>query len=578
MAEYESNPLSVVDYIVLALLLILLIGMGIYHGMAKRRPTTTRSFFLADRSVFSLPVALTLLASFISPVTLLGNAAETYVYGAQYVVDLMQRLASMLTIVLLYVPVFYDLDITTSYQYLQLRYGFPMRLLGAVCFLFQTIFYIAIVSYSPALVVNAVTNLNLWVIIVTTGLVCTFYSALGGIKAVIWTDVVLVIVIGGTTILIIISCTVMAGGVKQVWDINNAAGRLDIFTFPLDLTERMTFSSVFLGTYFSNLIIWGVSQTAVQRFLSSRTLKDAKRSLWINLPFSILVTGAATCQGIVLYAFYHTEDDTISPTSYCDETSGGCAGTPPPVYVHQPPNYTLPDQIIMIFVNQQFSNIWGYQGLFISCIFAGALSTVSSGINSMVAVTMEDIWKPLRRWLAKMRNKELEEDDKKDTRLSKILSLIFGLLTIVLAILTSRLGTLVTLVNSIFGIFGGPILAAFTLGMVWPRANSRAVLVGTLTSFILGLWIVIGSYVNADRLEDVIVVYRLSFLWYAMCTILTNITISVILSEIIRFLDPKERNKVVDPKLLCAWVRPKFVRNVSEVETKTDNDKITTEI
>ncbi|KAJ8037442.1 Sodium-coupled monocarboxylate transporter 1 [Holothuria leucospilota] len=595
MAESSTNPLSWVDYVVMSVLMLILIAMGIYYGAPKRRPSTTRSFFLADRNIFSLPIALTLLASFMSPVTLLGNPAETYVYGTQYIVDMLERLPVVIIVAEVIVPVFYGLDITTSYQvqlwfeftfivmhtikYLRRRYGLSMQLLGALIFFLQTAFYVAIVSFSPALVINAVTNLNLWIIIVTTGLVCTFYTTMGGMKAVIWTDVVLALVIGVTVILVIISCVVQAGGIVQVWEINKADGRTDFFTFPLDLTVRLTFCSVFFGTFINNLNLWGVSQTAVQRYLSAKSLRAAKMSMWLNFPFAILVTGAALFQGIALYAFYHTEDDSISPTVFCEDDQ--CTA-PPPTYVHPPPNYTSPDQILMIYVNQQFAHIPGYQGLFISCIFAGALSTISSGLNAMVAVSMEDIWKPFRKWLAKRRNEELEENETRDTRISKILSeylfknaFVYGLFTIGLALLSTRLGTLVTLVNSIFGVFGGPVLSAFLLGMLWKRTIGRAVFIGTAISFAIGMWMVIGSFVT-DGQDDVFYLYKISFLWYGVVTIIVNVFLSVILSEIFRCFDPKEREKKVDLSLLCTWLRPKSPDTKStddQLELKSEDDQ-----
>ncbi|PIK52149.1 putative sodium-dependent multivitamin transporter isoform X1 [Apostichopus japonicus] len=276
----------------------------------------------------------------------------------------------------------------------------------------------------------------------------------------------------GTSILVIVSCLIEAGGFGKVWEINRQDGRFEVFNFPVDPTTRTTFLSVVIGTFWSTLSIYGISQTAVQRFLSARSVKDAKWSMWLNVPFSTIVIGAATLQGVVLYAFYHTKTDVVSPTMYCDED---CTSPleQPVTYVNQPPNFTSPDQIVMIFVNQQFSHIPGYQGIFISCIFAGALSTISSGINSMVAVTIEDIWKPLRKWLKDHHQIQLHDNDARDTKISKILSVLFGLLSIGLAFLASRLGTLVTIINSVLGIFGAPILGAFLVGMLWRRAVPR---------------------------------------------------------------------------------------------------------
>ncbi|KAJ8045724.1 Sodium-dependent multivitamin transporter [Holothuria leucospilota] len=200
----------------------------------------------------------------------------------------------------------------------------------------------------------------------------------------------------------------------------------------------------------------------------------------------------------------------------------------------------------MYFVSQQFGHIPGYQGLFISCLFAGALSTVSSGLNAIVAVILIDIYKPIMEWIRRD-----QTNDASATLLAKILTLVFGLLTLALAFTASKLGTLVTLANSIFGALGGPLVASFLLGMFWKRANLWGVLIGTVVSFCFGAWISAGSLLNRDALN----IYQLSFNWYAAVTILTTVVVAVPLSEVFRFFLPSECGKTVDPNLLTPLVR-----------------------
>ncbi|XP_071834313.1 sodium-dependent multivitamin transporter-like [Apostichopus japonicus] len=563
-----ENPLGWVDFIVMSVMLVAAAGMGIYHGVARGGQKTTKRFFLADRNVYGLAIAMTLLASFISPVTLLGIPAEIYTYGGQYLAFTLTQSLLFPTIALVFVPVFHGLDITTAYEYLQLRYGLPLRILGACLFILQTCFYMAIVTYTPALAIEAVTAFDLWKTILITGVVCTFYTTLGGMKAVIWTDVMMFFVIFITCILVIVMGTAEAGGVSHVWETNKEAGRLNLFEFPFDPTVRMTFLGAVFGTWLNSLPLWAVGQTAVQRFLAAKSVRHAKLSVWLNLPFSTALVAIACVEGLVLYAFYN-EPSELFPTEAVYSREIGTApsnvtyptthGNTPP----SPPDLDKSDQILMYFVSEQFGHIPGYQGLFISCLFAGALSTVSSGLNAIVAVILVDIYKPLKKLIAERRHKQFVENDAHNTLIAKVLTFAFGAFTIVLSFTASKLGTLITIANSMFGALGGPLVATFLLGMFWKRANTWGVLIATLISFALGAWISAGSFLNREAL----ILYQISFNWYATLTISTTVLLAVPLSELFRYLIPAEQSKKVDPKLLATFIRPKMTDN----EVRTSN-------
>ncbi|KAJ8045722.1 Sodium-coupled monocarboxylate transporter 1 [Holothuria leucospilota] len=150
-----DNPLGWLDYTLMSIMLLIAAGMGLYHGLAHGGQKTTKRFFLADRNVYGLAIAMTLLASFISPVTLLGTPAEIYTYGGQYFMFTLMQFLLFPSIAIIFVPVFHGLDITTAYEYLQLRYGLPLRIVGACIFILQTCFYMAIVTFTPALAIEA---------------------------------------------------------------------------------------------------------------------------------------------------------------------------------------------------------------------------------------------------------------------------------------------------------------------------------------------------------------------------------------------------------------------------------------
>ncbi|KAJ8034161.1 Sodium-dependent multivitamin transporter [Holothuria leucospilota] len=253
-----------------------------------------------------------------------------------------------------------------------------------------------------------------------------------------------------TCILVLVTGSSQVGGVDEAWKINKNAGRLDIFTFPFDVTERMTFLSIVIGGAVNRLPMWAVSQTAVQRFLAAKSLRDAEISVWLNVPMLTLVIGVCCLEGLVMYAFYYGRSCHMS------------------VVADTPHGNIL--QILIYFVNEQFGHIPGYRGLFLSCLVAASLSTISSGLNAMASVALVDILGTYRA----MRDKDYlksRKNDKRDTTISRGFTILFGAISVGLAFITMKLGTIVSMFNSVFGAAGGPLVATFLLGIFWRRAN-----------------------------------------------------------------------------------------------------------
>ncbi|XP_071962458.1 sodium-dependent multivitamin transporter-like [Antedon mediterranea] len=555
-----TNPIGVLDYLVIGVVLAIAVITGIYHGFVNGGQQTTSQFLVADRSMFSLPIAMTLLASFISPVTLLGTPAEIYTNGGQYMMFVCCHILLYPTIAFIFIPVFHGLKITSAYQYLYHRFGTPLQILGASIFMFQTAFYMAIVLFTPALAVEAVTNFEFWKTILIGGIVCTFYTTLGGMKAVIWTDVFMFLVIFGTTMLVVIVGTLKAGGIDHVIESNMDAGRLDLLQFPVDLTARMSFLSLTIGGWMNAMPLWAISQTAVQRFLTARTVKDAQVSVLLNIPMVTLIILFVGYQGLILYTFYDDNMDFENSTDIINSTVDLVTGGP---------NISKSDQIMVYFISEQFGHIPAFQGLFIACLWSGTLSTVSSGLNAMIAVTLEDVIKPFRRKFIP----NLDVTDATDTRISKILTICFGAITVGLGFLATKMGSLVTMANSIFGAAGGPLLAAFTLGMFWKRANSRGTLIGVLISFCFGIFVSVGAAVNSGN-PDMLSIFKLSFMWYATFTWLIAVVIAIIASEIIRKIDSTEQAKVVDHSLLVPFLRPKRKKTTEQNGVRMEFEKL----
>ena len=176
-----------------------------------------------------LPVAFSLMASFMSAITLLGVSAETYTYGASFVLINISYIIGTPISAYIFLPVFYRLKITSIYEYLEMRYSRSVRIMASSIFMVQMIFYMSIVLYAPALALSAVTNISKWTSIMVVGIVCTLYCTIGGIKEVLWTDVFQSLLMFLSMFLIILKGSFDVGGLGKVIEIAANNSRLEFF-------------------------------------------------------------------------------------------------------------------------------------------------------------------------------------------------------------------------------------------------------------------------------------------------------------------------------------------------------------
>ena len=181
--------LSGADYAILVLFLLFSAAVGIYHALRGDRQRSAQQYLLANRDMHPIPVAISLVVSVLSAVTYLGTPAEVYVHGPQYWVVLLNKVIPIYIVVFSFCPLFYRLKVTSIYEYLDMRFGKVVRYTGVTINFVYLILYMGIVVYAPALALSAVTGISLIGSILAVGLVCTFYTTIGGITAVVWTDV-----------------------------------------------------------------------------------------------------------------------------------------------------------------------------------------------------------------------------------------------------------------------------------------------------------------------------------------------------------------------------------------------------
>uniref|UniRef100_A0A8C8BS83 Solute carrier family 5 member 8 n=1 Tax=Otus sunia TaxID=257818 RepID=A0A8C8BS83_9STRI len=444
---------TVWDYVVFAAMLVISAVIGVYYAFVGGGQKTSKDFLMGGRSMSALPVALSLTASFMSAVTVLGTPAEIYRYGAIFCIFAITYGLVVLCSAEIFLPVFYKLGITSTYEYLELRFNKYLRLCGTVLFIIQTI---GVKNRPSVFVPNAsftlvpfpsfsVTGFDLWGAVVATGVVCTFYCTLGGLKAVVWTDVFQVGIMVAGFSSVIIRAVVVQEGIGRIVNDSYYGGRLNFWDFNPNPLQRHTFWTIVIGGTFTWTGIYGVNQSQVQRYIACKSRFHAKLSLYINLVGLWAILACAVLCGLALYSIYKD----------CDPWTAK--------------QVSALDQLMPYLVLDILHDFPGVPGLFVASAYSGTLSTVSSSINALAAVTVEDLIRPYFRSLSEKKLSWISMG----MSMSKKISFPFF----------------------IFGMVGGPLLGLFALGILFSFSVLQGAFVGLVSGFVISLWVGIGSQI-----------------------------------------------------------------------------------
>ncbi|XP_070542478.1 sodium-dependent multivitamin transporter-like [Ptychodera flava] len=547
-------PFGVVDYIIFGAMLAISAATGIYHCLAGGGQKSTSKFLVADGRMGCVPIAMSIFVTYTSSIAILGFPAEVYIHGIQYAMYVTKYLWAYSFAAYFFIPVFRNLPITSVYEYVGLRYNLGLRIACTVIFILNTAIYMATTMVGPALAVEAVQGIEMWNTLVFVGAIATFYTTLGGMKAVIWADVFQFIVIFGSIVAVAVLGTNEVGGIEHVWNANKVDDRLKFFDFTVDPSSRLSFFGLFLGAGIGSLGT-ALSQSTVQRYLSAKSLGHARGSLLLNIPFYFVMFPIMLFNGLVLYAYYNDYQTPLvaafnsTASSLFSET----ATMGPKRYA---PNYDKADQILMYFISSQFGQIRGIQGLFVACLFAGALSSVSSGLNATVACILQDVIKPWRQWRSEKTGNQVQMNDAWDTKLSKIMSCVLGVLATLIGFLVPYLGSFVEISNLLFGVFAGPLIGIYIMGMFFPRTNTWGATIGLVVGFSFGVFIGAGSIVAREFNMELLTIQKISFMWYSTVNFLVTLIVGVVASEIARCVKPS-LVRPVEPSLLVVALRPR---------------------
>lgn len=506
---------SLLDYTLFAgyLLATVLVGLRFV-----KKQESMKDYFLAGKSMGSLIVGLSVIAAMFSGISYLAIPAEIYKNGFAFAWGMLTFfiITPFVTIVML--PLFYQSRFYTAYQYLEERFTRQVRVVASALFILRVLFWLAAATFAPALALQQVTGMPLWFTIVCTGVLTTFYTTLGGIKAVIWTDMMqLGVLFGGQLMIVFVALKTVPGGAPAVYDMALQAGRFDL-SFSFDPSVRLTFWTMMVAAPFLNLVQMGTDQVAVQRYLTAKTFAEARRGLWVKLWLFLPFGGLFYITGLILWAFYQTQPDPLA---------GGLI--------------SKADQVLPYFVVHELPR--GFPGILIAAIYSASMSTVSSGLNSLASATLMDFTKQTQADTKAQHERQLFK--------ARAVTVIYGVLVTSLAFLVGEMGTLVESVNQIIGIVGGPLLGLFMLGMLVPRANTPGAVTGVLTGFgALCCLYIFGAQLQIHW-GAIQINGPVSFMWYALLGCVITMAVGYAVSL---FSPPPPDGKLDD---LVWWRRPK---------------------
>jgi len=451
------------DVIVFGAYMLFSIGVGVRFAKGQN---DLKTYLLAGQEMHWALVAISVLAALFSGITYLGAPGEAYSNNLVYTWTLVAFFISTPITTLLFLPFFYNLNLYTAYEYLERRFDLRIRLISSGLFIARVTLWLSLAIYAPSLVIAEMTGWPLALSVILTGLATTFYTTLGGMKAVVWTDTLQFFVLfGGILVVAGTALWHLPGGLSGAWDIAAAGGRTRMVDFSLDPTVRVTVWAALLGGAAGGLVQMVTDQVSVQRYLTATSLQASQRSLWFKLILTVPLVGVFYVTGTLLYAFYEMNPalrDTI----------------------------TKPDRVLPHFVVHQLPS--PIPGLLVAAIFAATMSTVSAGINSLTTATLVDF---------RHRLVGLAAGERQRVREAKLWTVGFGALTTCVALVIGQLGTLIETSNKIGGLLGGPLLGIFFLGVLSRRANGPGALIGAAFGT--------AAVVMASR-------GPVSFLWYAL--------------------------------------------------------------
>ncbi len=543
------------DWAIVAAYLAYVIWDGI---RMSKHSGTKEGYFLAHRSLPWWAVGLSVMATQLSAITLVGTTGQAYSDGMRFIQFYYGLPFAMIILCVTVVPFFHRANVFTAYEYLEKRFDVKVRALTSFFFLISRGLGVGTIISAPAIVLSIVFGWNLIATIFAIGLSTTIYTVFGGVQAVTWTDVkqMFVICFGLAACMIVIVSSFPADvSVADGLRLAGSLGKLDVVDTSFNLQEKYTIWSGLIGGLFLMLGYFGCDQSQVQRFLTAKSVDEGRTSLLMSAFLKIPMQFFILLIGVMVFVFYQftappivfnaAEVETCRNVSVCQHIEANyrdahavrreaaIAFRPElpesrTAYLEADRRFNETRKEAVNFVrswsNPSFNDVnyvfptfvlqhmpVGVIGLIIAAIFAAAMSSISAELNALATATTIDFY---RRLYAP------EATDAHYVAVGRISTFIWGIFACIVAIFATNLGSLIEVVNKFGSFFYGSLLGVFVLAFVVRRANARGAFFGLLFG-ITSVW-------SASRYTNI------EFLWFNVIGCLVTVAAGYLISLTLR--------------------------------------------
>jgi SSS family transporter len=499
-----------------------------------KRSKELEGYFLASRSIPWWAVGLSVMATQLSAITMTSTTGQGYAEGMRFIQYYYALPLAMLILSVTFVPFFHNARVFTAYEYLEKRFDAKTRSLTAALFLVSRAMACGAVISAPAVFLSVILGVSVTTMCLLIGLPTALYTIFGGVQAVTWTDVkqmgliVFGLLAAAAALIVRLPDEV---GVTGALDIAGAIGHMQTFDFSFDLSNRYTFWSGTIASLFLFLSYFGTDQSQVQRYLTARSVDEARVSLFMSAYWKIPLQVLVLLIGVLIFVFYvftpppmlfnPVHDRSVRESARAAEylaleerfnqviagrrdaaaqlASAERDGNAAAIAFANAGFISWNDEVVRIResavalvkevsgddtyndVNFVFPT-WvttqlpiGIVGLIIAAIFAAAMSTISAELASLSTATVIDFY---RRWV------RADADDRHLLNVSRVATTFWGLFASIVAIYAVELGSLIEVVNRFGSYFYGSILGVFLLAIGWRRANGHGAFVGLITGMV----------------------------------------------------------------------------------------------
>jgi SSS family solute:Na+ symporter len=456
------------------------LGLFLLGVILAGRQTSRDIYYLGDRRVPWFLAGISVVATLLSTVSYLAMPGEMIRHGVGFFTSLLAFAFIVPLVIRVIIPAIMRLPVTSVYDYLERRFGRPARTLGATVFVVMRLIWMGLILYTAARAIVPMTGWPIPVVIYTMGLVTLCYTSMGGMTAVIWSDMAQFVILFGGAILIPLYIWAATGdGPAEWWDVFSKADRASPAMFSWNLSERTTVLGMMLVIFFWNVCTHTSDQVAVQRYLSTPSVAAARLSFLVFSVANILLVSLLAVGGLSLF-YFHYRDSGLPLDRFQSVIS------------------LRADDVLPEFIARELPA--GLSGLMLAALLAAAMSSLSSAINSISAVVLVDLWPAAPSQEAGSRHAVTRPI---------ILSVAAGLVGVGVALTVDRLmrssdWNLVDLIEKVNHLFVAPMGALFLSGIWLRRAGLGAALLGFFAGVVTSVLV---------SFSDLLLARGVSFMW-----------------------------------------------------------------